>query len=491
MARADRVDIPPSGPWLLGAHICYYGYMPRFFSTNKRLRGGFKDSVDFRTALFMGQAPDQGLFLPKSIPRLSAETLSRLKGRPFRESAYAVMKAFLEDEIDHATLRQMTDDAYQFDVPLEFASPGTWLMRLDRGPTASFKDIAALLLARLMAHLREPGHRLTVLVATSGDTGSAVGEAFKGIPGVRVVILYPREEVSPNQKRQLDSIGGTVQSIEIDGKFDDCQKMVKQAFADEELAELGLTSANSINFGRILPQISYYVYAYAQLADTGEEVVFSVPSGNFGNAMGCELARRMGVPIRKLLMPTNANDAFPRFLDSGSYEKVSPSRTCLSNAMNVGHPSNLARIFELFGGTVDKDGIVHRKPDMKELRAHLWSVSIDDDETREVMKRAHTAHATLLEPHGAVGWKGLEAYREETGDETLGIVLETAHPAKFPEVVRDTLGVEPEAPETLRRLDEARGDAESLPLSYEAFKSYLMYHYEPAASAHGIHRIHA
>lgn len=454
--------------------------MPRFISTNRKLKGGFKESVDFRTALLMGQAPDQGLFVPETLPTFPKDTFTYLKGRPFHETAYLVMRTFLNNEVPLAALEQMTKDAYQFDIPLEFAATNTWLMRLDQGPTASFKDVAAQMLSRFMSHLREPGRSLTVLVATSGDTGAAIGEAFKDLPGVRVVILYPSAEVSANQKKQLDTIGGSVRAIEIDGKFDDCQNLVKAAFSDPELEGLNLTSANSINFGRILPQMTYYVHAYAQLADPGEEVVFSIPSGNFGNAMGCELARRMGLPVKKIILATNANDAFPRYLAEGAYEKVSPSRKCISNAMNVGHPSNLARFFHLYDGTVDKNGKVHRKPKHDAIQKRLWSVSVSDAETCDTMKRVHTAHATLLEPHGAVGWKGLEAYREATGDDALGIVLETAHPAKFPEVVREVLGVEPELPEALQGLDERYGDSESLPKDYESFKAHLVHVYAAA-----------
>lgn len=454
--------------------------MPRFISTNRALAGGFKESVGFRDALFMGQAPDMGLFVPEKLPTFSNDELMALKGKPFRETAYTVMKAFLADEIDYLSLRAMTDEAYRFEIPLEFAGPGAWLMRLDRGPTASFKDIAALMLARLMAHLREGGKPFTVLVATSGDTGSAVGHAFKGVPGTQVVILYPEQEVSPSQKRQLDTIGGNVSAIAIDGKFDDCQRLVKTAFADEELGVLNLTSANSINFGRILPQACYYVHAYAQLADPDEEIVFSIPSGNFGNAFAAELARGMGVPIKRIVLATNANDAFPRFLANGTYEKVAPSRECISNAMNVGHASNLARFFHAYGGVVDKDGKVHKAPKLEKMREALWSVSVSDNETRAVMKEVHTSQSTLLEPHGAVGWKGLDAYRTETRDDTLAVILETAHPAKFPEIVKEVLGLEPEVPESLADLDSRTGEPDRLPADYEALKTHLMRVYAPA-----------
>jgi len=326
-----------------------------YYSTNMHLSPEqgitpFRAYVTFPEALLMGQAPDEGLFMPLTIPRLAPEEIHALKGAPYPEAAMLVASAFLRDELPPATLRRVVEEAYNFPVPIEHVVERRYVLRLDQGPTASFKDFAARMMARLMSVLLPPGERLHVLVATSGDTGSAVGEAFRGVPGIDVTILYPQGEVSPRQKQQLDTIGGNVQAISIDGKFDDCQNLVKEAFADPALRPLRLTSANSINFGRIMPQIVYYLWAYAQVAEEGEEVVFSVPSGNFGNALGCEYARRMGLPVTKLVMPTNENDEFPRFLETGRYEKVSPSRACLSSAMNVGHPSNLARFFELYGG---------------------------------------------------------------------------------------------------------------------------------------------
>ena len=269
---------------------------------------------------------------------------------------------------------------------------------------------------------------------------------FKGVAGIDVTILYPAAEVSLRQKKQLDTIGGNVQALSVHGKFDDCQNLVKQAFSDPALTKFNLTSANSINFGRILPQMIYYIYAYAQLAAPGEQIVFSVPSGNFGNALGCEYARRMGLPVAKLVMPTNENDEFPGYLKTGTYRKVAPSRACISNAMNVGHPSNLARFFELYGGTVDRVGLVHRYPDIEEMRRHIFSVSITDDETRQTIKNIYEHYRTVLEQHGAVGWAGLAAYRSATADNHLAVSLETAHPAKFPEEIEKLLGFTPELP---------------------------------------------
>jgi threonine synthase len=445
----------------------------KFYSTNRNLPGGFAGTVEFGEALFRGQAPDGGLFMPEELPRIDLAALAALKGRPFAETAFLMIQPFLRGEMTATALSAIVDDAFDFAVPLEAVADGRWIMRLDRGPTASFKDFAARLLARLMRDLRPSGERLTVLVATSGDTGSAVGEAFKGLSSIDVWILYPRAEVSATQKAQLDSIGGNVRSLAVDGKFDDCQAMVKRAFTDPALARLRLTSANSINFGRILGQMAYYAYAWTELADGGELTV-SVPSGNFGNALACEYARRMGLPIRKLILATNDNDEFPRFLETGVYEKISPSKNCLSNAMNVGHPSNLARFFELYGGTVDKDGVVHRAPDVAAMRERLWSTSVSDDETRATMRRVRETFNVILEPHGAVAWAGLERYREATRDAAPAVVLETAHPAKFPEVVRETLGLEPETPETLKRFHPPTTAFKDLAVDDAALKSLLL-----------------
>jgi len=452
----------------------------RYYSTNRNLglSGGgkpFRETVSFREALLMGQAPDEGLFMPERIPALKLADVAALKGRPYPEAAWLVASKFLAGEMDLDRLRWVVEDSYNFSVPLEHVAGECFVLRLDQGPTASFKDFAARMMARLMSMLRPADKRLNVLVATSGDTGSAVGEAFKGVPGIDVTILYPRDEVSSRQKKQLDTIGQNVQAVSVAGKFDDCQDMVKQAFADPSLAELNLTSANSINFGRILPQTIYYVYAYAQLArvEAGEEIVFSVPSGNFGNALGCEYARRMGLPVRMLVMPTNENDEFPRFLTTGSYEKVSPSRACLSNAMNVGHPSNLARFFDLYGGTVDRSGIVHRYPDRDELRRRIHSVSVTDGETKRTIKRVYETYGVLLEPHGAVGWRGLEDYLEKGGYGGLCVSLETAHPAKFPAEITELLGIEPELPPSMRDLDTRTGEPVLLSADNKVFRAYL------------------
>ncbi len=450
----------------------------RYYSTNRNLEGvpgivPFKDLVSFRDALIMGQAPDEGLFMPDRVPRISPGDLGGLKGAPYTSVAMRVVSAFLAQEMDADSLRRIIDDAYTFDVPLESVVGRRYVMRLDQGPTASFKDFAARLMARLMSHFRERGKRLNILVATSGDTGSAVGEAFKGVAGVDVYILYPREEVSGMQKKQLDTIGGNVRTISVTGKFDDCQNLVKQAFSDPSLARLNLTSANSINFGRILPQIIYYVYAYTGLAENGESIVFSVPSGNFGDALGCEYARRMGLPVKTIIMATNENDEFPAYLATGAYKKISPSRACISNAMNVGHPSNLARLFDLYGGTVDRTGNVHRYPDIAEMKRHIFAVSVGDRETRDAMARVYRQYGVVLEPHGAVGWRGLEMYLEKVGDFSLCVSLETAHPAKFPDEVKAATGVTPEMPQSMKEVALRKGEPLLMSGNYEEFRDYL------------------
>jgi len=453
----------------------------RYYSTNRYLDPAagiipYKTTVSFKDALLMGQAPDEGLFMPDRIPELAIQDILSLKDRPYADSAMLVAEAFLGNDIDRESLSRIIHEAYNYTVPLELVTTGKFVMRLDQGPTASFKDFAARLMARLMSCFRDRGNKLNVLVATSGDTGSAVGEAFKGVDGISVTILYPRTEVSGRQKKQLDTIGDNVQAVSVEGKFDDCQNLVKQAFADPSLAGLHLTSANSINFGRILPQIIYYVYAYAQLVGSDDQIVFSVPSGNFGDALGCEFARRMGVPVKTLVMPTNENDEFPKYLKTGVYQKISPSRACLSNAMNVGHPSNLARFFDLYEGTVDRNGIVHRYPDIEAMRRHIYSVSISDRETRETIKRAYEKYGVILEPHGAVGWLGLEKYLQEQGDAPLCVSLETAHPAKFPDEVKELLGIIPEIPKSMRDIDLRTGEPISMDNDYNLFRQYLQNH---------------
>ena len=447
-----------------------------YYSTNREVNTkeikGFKGKVTFKEALFMGQAPDNGLFMPDNLPELSKEEILALKSKPYHEVAFEILRKYLKDDISDEKLQEICWEAYTFSIPIEKITKDIYLARMDRGPTASFKDFAAQVMSRLMEELKDENQKITVLVATSGDTGSAIGTAYKGLKDIEVYILYPESEVSDRQYKQLNAIGDNAVTIAIDGKFDDCQRLVKEAFGDPELKNLNLTSANSINIGRILPQIVYYFYSYINVVDEISPVVFSVPSGNFGNSLGCEIARRMGLPVDPLIIATNENDEFPRFLERGVYEKVDPSVECLSNAMNVGNPSNLARYFNLYGGIVDKEGKVYRLPDVSEMKKNLYSVSISDQETVKTIKGIYEKYNVLLEPHGAVGVAAL--MNHFTKIDKPALCFETAHPSKFPEIIEKTLEITPEAHPSLVDVDTRVIEPEHLPNDYKTFKKYLL-----------------
>ncbi len=433
-------------------------------------------AVSFGEALLRGQAPDKGLYMPSRIPRLAQHTLEAFAGMDYPGLAFEVLHAFLKDELPEDTLHKLVTEAYDYAVPLEQVVERQYVMRLDQGPTASFKDFAARMMGRLMNHfLGQEDRSLFILTATSGDTGSAIANAFHGLGNIRVLILFPEKEVTSRQRKQMTTLGGNVEVIAVDGKFDDCQAMVKRAFADPDLRDLNLSSANSINIGRLLPQAVYYFYAWAQLrTHVDEEAVFVIPSGNFGDMMGGMIARKMGLPVKRMVIAVNENDGFVRFLQSGRYRKTEPSINCISSAMNVGHPSNLARLVALYGGQMDESGWIHRPADMDAMRRELYAVSVTDADTRRTIASAWERHRLLLEPHGAVGWAGLECYlAEKQKKEGLYVVLETAHPAKFPEQIRDILDMDPELPESLQGLEEKQEAFGQLAPDYQAFKRHL------------------
>lgn len=456
-----------------------------YYSTNRAVA-----AAGLADALLQGQAADRGLFMPRTFPQLELNELRDLAGRPYSDVAYAVLRRYTPGTFDEATLRRLCDDAYDYDVPLEHVVGRRFLMRLDRGPTASFKDFAARMMARWMgALMRSQRGELVILTATSGDTGSAVAHAYHGVERVKVVVLFPPDEVSNRQRKQMTTIGGNVATIAVDGQFDDCQALVKRAFADPDLRAIRLTSANSINIGRLLPQSVYYVYAYVNLVWAGSSkfkvqnaesaaVPFTVcvPSGNFGDMMGAVIAKRMGLPIDRIIIATNANDEVPLFLKTGRYQKISPSRVCISNAMNVGHPSNLARLVDVYGGWMDETGALREPPDMAAMRRDFYAVSISDDETRAAIRDAYKRYGAILEPHGAVGWAGLERYLTEHPErsELLAVSVETAHPAKFPEEIRAVIGVEPEVPPSLAGLEQRPESYDRLPAAYEPFRDWLL-----------------
>lgn len=445
--------------------------MLRFYSTNRQA-----PPVNLREALLRGQAPDRGLYLPESFPAVAVRDVV---GKSYPEIAAIVLRRYTTGIIADDVLEELCADAYNFDVPLEPVYGRVHVLRLDRGPTASFKDFAARMMARLLGRfVRETGEPLTILTATSGDTGSAVANAFHNVAGIRVLVLFPQDEVSERQRKQMTTLRDNIRTIAVAGKFDDCQALVKRAFADPALARLRLSSANSINIGRLLPQAVYYFYAASRVAKTAEPIVFSVPSGNFGNMMGAVIAGRMGLPIRRLVVPVNSNDEFPRFLASGTYEKIVPSRNCLSNAMNVGHPSNLARLVAVYGGQMDETGRILQQPDLVRMRRELFSSSVSDEQTRATIREAWVQHKLLLEPHGAVGWRGFLDYCEaEPLGDTPAVVLETAHPAKFPEEIERLLGFCPPVPPSLAALDSLPEDFDRLPVDYDQFREYLLGNY--------------
>ncbi len=415
------------------------------------------EPTDFADALFRGQAPNGGLYLPAVLPFFDVENWV---GADYARIAREALGPFAD-----------LDAEYDFAPRFEPATRDDWTwMRLDTGPTASFKDFAARYMARAMTALRRRS-TFTVLVATSGDTGGAVAHAFHKLDGVRVFVLYPENEVSPEQKRQLDSFGHNVTAFCVAGKFDDCQRMVKTAFADPALADLSLTSANSINVARVLPQSVYYIYAYVFLRQNGalkpgQKLTFCVPSGNLGNALGAELARRMGLPVERILMAFNANDAVVRFLQSGEYRPVVPSKVCDSNAMNVGHPSNLARFVHFYGGTMLPDGTITRPPDLDAMRRGLSAFSVSDAQTEQTVRDFYVRTGRIIEPHGAVGW----AVAQTTHGP--GVCLETAHPAKFSDYILRVLGLEPEAPPSLKV--ESQFPPVKIPADYAVFKNELL-----------------
>jgi threonine synthase len=471
-----KLPINTCGPLLLiNEFEGSIGNSMRYLSTNRNLNDSpTVPPVSFPEALFLGQAPDQGLYMPEEIPRFKAGLIQELNHLSYPELAALLIHPYIGSEyISFDQLMQLTKEAYRFPIPLEQFDNQLTIMRLDRGPTASFKDFAAQFLARIMAYLNPTKGKTIILVATSGDTGSAIGEAFRGLPNFKVVILYPSNEISPLQKQQLDSIGKNVTAVEMQGKFDSCQRYVKRAFSDPDLQSLPLTSANSINIGRILPQIVYYVYGYGQTFQYDDPAVFVVPSGNLGNSLGCEFARRMGLPVSRILLATNANNEVATFLETGTYEKLDPSRACLSNAMNVGNPSNLARYFNLFGGTVDKDGTVYQKPDLEKMRTILVSESIDDRETIATSKSVAQSHEVLLEPHGAVGMAAWNRLQQRNPD-IRGILLETAAPGKFPEYFKRYLNKEIPLPPSMNLMLERKATYESIPESYELFKTLVL-----------------
>ena len=353
-------------------------------------------------------------------------------------------------------------------------------MRLDQGPTASFKDFAARMMSRLMNYyLAINNQHLTILTATSGDTGSAVANAFYGLENINVIILFPDNEVTLMQRKQMTTLQKNIMVVAVDGKFDDCQKLVKQAFLDPSLSQIPLSSANSINIGRLLPQSIYYFYSWSRLSGKlNDKPIFSVPSGNFGNLMGGLIAREMGLPVERFIISTNENDEVPEFLRTGKYKSINPSRNCISSAMNVGHPSNLARIVDLYDGMMNETGTIIKQPDLERMRKDFFAVSVSDDQTRRTIAEIYKQYNILLEPHGAIAWYGIQEFIRSHGnfytDKQLCISLETAHPAKFPIEIKNVIKIDPLLPPSLTGIAEKNEKYIELENNYKKLKELII-----------------
>ena len=445
----------------------------KYYSTNRN-----SPEVSFQEALLQGLATDGGLYLPESIPLLTPGEIESFSSKTYADIASIILDKLIGNEIGKPDLLKLCHDAYNFDVPLEKVYDRNYIMRLDQGPTASFKDFAARMMSRLMQfYLSIENKHLTILTATSGDTGSAVANAFHGLKNINVIILYPSGEVTAMQRKQMTTLQDNIRVIAIEGKFDDCQRLVKEAFRDQALSHINLSSANSINIGRLLPQSVYYFYAWSRLAlNVHEKAVFSVPSGNFGDLMGGLIAKKMGLSIDKFIISTNENKEVPEFLKTGIYRAIRPSKNCISSAMNVGDPSNLARIVDLYGGFMKETGELAVIPDMQKMQKDFFGISVTDEETRNTISTTYNKYNIVLEPHGAVSWFGLEAYlkEKEKTENQFCISLETAHPAKFPEELRRTINFDPPLPASLIGIENKTENFTSMENDYKALKEFII-----------------
>jgi threonine synthase len=408
----------------------------RFLTTR-----GHAPPVSFTDALFEGLAPDGGLYVPETVEPWTADELSRLPRRTLTEIGLRALRPFARGEIDPATLDAVVVEALNFDIPLVEVEPGIFALELFHGPTFAFKDVGARVMARMMAALHRGTEPLTVLAATSGDTGSAVAHAFHRVPNTRVVILYPDGRVSPTQEAQLTMFNGergNVRAYAVAGSFDDCHRLTRDVFGDADLRRrMRLTSANSVNVGRLLPQSVYYFHAVGrvvQVGQAGREIVFSTPSGNFGNLTAGLLAKRAGLPIARFVAATNANDVVPLYLETGRFEPRASVST-LANAMDVGHPSNFERMTWLYDGDLDA------------MRRDVAGCRFTDDDVRATIRRVHGERGYLLDPHSAIAYMGLVGQVGQVG--RVGIFLATAHPAKFAEIVEPIIGRAVEKPAAL------------------------------------------
>lgn len=432
----------------------------KYYSTNKQ-----SQSVSLQEAVVKGLASDRGLFMPEAIKALPSSFYDHIEDLSFQEIAYRVADAFFGEDIPADTLKDIVYDTLNFDVPLVKVEENIYSLELFHGPTLAFKDVGGRFMARLLSYfIRKEGQKdVNVLVATSGDTGSAVANGFLGVEGIHVYVLYPKGKVSEIQEKQFTTLGQNITALEVDGTFDDCQALVKSAFMDKELNDhLLLTSANSINVARFLPQAFYYFYAYAQLKKMGQadnkKVVVCVPSGNFGNITAGLFGKQMGLPVSRFIAANNKNDIFYQYLQTGKYNPR-PSVATIANAMDVGDPSNFARVLDLY------------KESHEAICRDISGTTYTDEQIRETVKTTYQQTGYLLDPHGACGFRAL---KEGLKEGEIGVFLETAHPAKFLETVEDIIAHKVTIPAKLQEF--MKGEKQSLPLSKEFadFKAYLL-----------------
>lgn len=431
----------------------------QYYSTN-----GTAPKASLQDAVVRGLAPDKGLYMPERIPTIPQAFFNNIGEMSFHDIAYVVANTLFGEDIDSATLKDIVNDTLNFDIPLVHVDENRYSLELFHGPTLAFKDVGARFMARLLSYFnKQKGTKeVNVLVATSGDTGSAVANGFLGVQGVRVFVLYPKGKVSKIQEAQFTTLGKNITALEISGTFDDCQALVKSAFMDEELNEkLQLTSANSINVARFLPQMFYYFYAYAQLAKMGkslDNVVISVPSGNFGNITAGLIGKRMGLPIKRFIAANNRNDIFYQYLLSGNYNPR-PSISTIANAMDVGAPSNFARILDLYGNSHSA------------IKEEISGCTYTDEQIAETLKDTYNKTNYLLDPHGAVGYRSL---LDGLNENEIGIFLETAHPAKFKDIVESIIDNNVSIPGKLAAFMKGNKSTIKLPASFSNFKKYLL-----------------
>ena len=430
----------------------------KYYSTNKKA-----PIADLHKAVVKGLAEDRGLYMPEQIKKLPQEFFDNIDKMSFQEIAYTVADAFFGEDVEAADLKRIVYDTLQFDCPAAKVTDNIYSLELFHGPTLAFKDVGARFMARLLQYfIRQEGkEEVNVLVATSGDTGSAVANGFLGVEGIHVYVLYPKGKVSKIQESQFTTLGQNITAIEVDGVFDDCQALVKSAFMDEELnRHMKLTSANSINVARFLPQAFYYFYAYAQMKKLGkaDQLVVCVPSGNFGNITAALFGCEMGLPIKRFIAANNANDIFYNYLQTGEYHPQ-PSKQTIANAMDVGDPSNFARIIDLYKG------------DHKKISSFISGATFSDEEIRHAMKECHDATGYTLDPHGACGY---EALKEGLKAGETGVFCETAHPAKFKDTVEPVIGAEVQIPERLAAFMKGTKQSVEMGKDFASFKAFLL-----------------